>query len=446
MTQVIAPMTVLSDSTFRTRPHFNTYLYSDANAGPNSVRQIEERRKIRQTKFPSVVGRNDVDSFKELPHMGASGFKKWNDEGDHRPEAPFRLFDNIVDPVSGFVSVGGDVDRTTGRHKIPQLGGLELTPQTMVPQFVNSVRANCPTAPLETRRLTQSDPGPPSAWNSRKLIDDSIKSHLGGWTSNRDTRENADGKVEGTISQWMNYSCFRPEKNLRDKLALKYMFTSSTERGYGDVPWDTILPPKQNAATKTHEERPDMISQKWTIKRYDPAAEEWQAVGRSWDWFQTRKSQWYHGPNGVVFCSPCPRQQQIPLYGGCIGGENLDEIDNRQVPFQPMTVKRNPQPWVSETAHRPNIPKYDGCTLYERIREPAHSGQLPPEQQTTRRVHRYIPIPQNFSEFKRDSQLSKMVTTVPPHNPFNLVNKEQIKLNSSNGRDKGQQSPEKQNA
>ena len=33
--------------------------------------------------------------------------------------------------------------------------------------------------------------------------------------------------------------------------------------------------------------------------------------------------------------------------------------------------------------------------------------------------YRKLPATPNISEFKRDSQMSKMVTTVPPCNPFN---------------------------
>jgi hypothetical protein len=42
------------------------------------------------------------------------------------------------------------------------------------------------------------------------------------------------------------------------------------------VPWDNMLPPKTWDPVSTLEDRPDMISQRWTLKRYDPAAQEWQ--------------------------------------------------------------------------------------------------------------------------------------------------------------------------
>ena len=69
---------------------------------------------------------------------------------------------------------------------------------------------------------------------------------------------------------------------LRDKLAMKYMYTSSTQRSYEGVPWDTILPNKRWPPTSTLEDRPDMIDQRYTLKRYAPSAEEWQVSGKGW--------------------------------------------------------------------------------------------------------------------------------------------------------------------
>ncbi len=69
-----------------------------------------------------------------------------------------------------------------------------------------------------------------------------------------------------------------------------------TFRSYEAVPWDNMLPPRKWAPVSTLEDRPDMISQVWTNKRYDPDCKEWQAVGRSWDWFQARRSYWKDGP------------------------------------------------------------------------------------------------------------------------------------------------------
>ncbi|WAQ94962.1 SPT48-like protein [Mya arenaria] len=339
MTEVFSAGTVLSDSNFKTRPHFSNYLYTDANAGGHAVNQIEEKRRIRHMKFPSLRGRCDVDSFQA--DLKNPGYKQWNDNGDFRAEAPYRDYDNIVDPVSGFVSAGGDVDRNTGHQKIKSLVQLNTTPQASVPKSRDSDRKSERAAPPELRRSETWEPGAPSKWNSRKTSDIWIRSQLGGWTSAHDTR--------------------KPPPEVQDMRRAK------------EVPWDVMLPPKQWAPTSTLEQRPDMISQTYTLHRYDPAANEWQNAGRSWDRFQKRNAYYKSAP--IVF--------------------------------------------------KPNIPGYQGCTLYRGQYAPAHSHPAPPNSQaTTQLVHKEKPVDSaTLASHKRESKMSKMVTLVPPCNPFNQINK-----------------------
>ena len=179
MTEVCVSGTVLADSNFKTRPGFKTILYTDANAGGHAVNQIEEKRRVRHMKFPSLKGRADVDSFQAELNKNIS-YKKWNDSGDHRAEAPYRDYDNIVDPTSGFVSAGGDVDRNTGHQKIRSLVQLSDTPHSKAPKAKDSDRKHEPAAPPELRRSNTYEPGAPSAWNSRKTSDIWIRSQLGG--------------------------------------------------------------------------------------------------------------------------------------------------------------------------------------------------------------------------------------------------------------------------
>lgn len=178
MTEIMSSGHVLSDSKFKPRPHFKTYLYTDANAGGHAVTQIEAKRRIRHMKFPSLSGRQDVDSFqKDIRNIG---YKCWNDIGNYRAEAPYRNYENIVDPVSGFVSAGGDVDRNTGHQKIKSLVQLNDTPQATAPIAKDSDRKSEVAAPPELRRSNTYEPGAPSAWNSRKTSDIWIRSQLGG--------------------------------------------------------------------------------------------------------------------------------------------------------------------------------------------------------------------------------------------------------------------------
>ncbi|XP_060597503.1 protein SPMIP7-like [Ruditapes philippinarum] len=423
MTEVISSGPVLADSTFRSRPHFKTYLYTDANAGGHAVHQIEEKRRIRHMKFPSLTGRQDVDSFQE--DLKNISFKKWNDNGDHRAEAPYRSYDNIVDPVSGFVSAGGDVDRNTGHQKIKSLVQLSDTPQSAPPVAKDSDRKNERAAPPELRRSNTYEPGAPSAWNSRKTSDIWIRSQLGGWTSAHDPRHPPKEALDmrRAKSMFVEKPPSEQSKEGRDHLAMKYQYSTSTQKAFEEVPWDTMLPPKQWAPTSTLEERPDMISQTYTLHRYDPAAQEWQNAGRSWDWFQKRNAYYKTAP--IVFCSQPPRKQHIPGYGGGVGAVNLEELDNASIEFKPFTVKRVNIPRYSETSHKPNIPGYQGCTLFRGQYAPAHSAPHPPNSQaTTKLVHKEKPVTDSANQgYNRGGKMSKMVTLVPPCNPFNQINK-----------------------
>ncbi|XP_052795757.1 spermatogenesis-associated protein 48-like [Mya arenaria] len=423
MTEVFSAGTVLSDSNFKTRPHFSNYLYTDANAGGHAVNQIEEKRRIRHMKFPSLRGRCDVDSFQA--DLKNPGYKQWNDNGDFRAEAPYRDYDNIVDPVSGFVSAGGDVDRNTGHQKIKSLVQLNTTPQASVPKSRDSDRKSERAAPPELRRSETWEPGAPSKWNSRKTSDIWIRSQLGGWTSAHDTRKPPPEvqDMRRAKSMFVQKPPSEQSREGRDHLAMQYQYSTSTQKSFEEVPWDVMLPPKQWAPTSTLEQRPDMISQTYTLHRYDPAANEWQNAGRSWDRFQKRNAYYKSAP--IVFCSQPPRKQHIPGYGGAVGAENLDELDNADIKFQPFSVKRVNIPRYSDTSHKPNIPGYQGCTLYRGQYAPAHSHPAPPNSQaTTQLVHKEKPVDSaTLASHKRESKMSKMVTLVPPCNPFNQINK-----------------------
>ncbi|XP_030065379.1 protein SPMIP7 isoform X2 [Microcaecilia unicolor] len=144
--------------------------------------------------------------------------------------------------------------------------------------------------------------------------------------------------------------------NWREEAARKYMYTSSTQSNYEDVSWDTKLPRKMLPPDSTLEEMADPVSRHLTWKRYMMEPAIWQTVGGIWDRFQTRPL--HTGGRPVTFVSPSPRIYQIPLYSGCIGGENLEYMDNPSANFVPVTILRTPQP--RPTTHNGNIPGYTG--------------------------------------------------------------------------------------
>ena len=136
MTEVISSNKyTLSDSTFKTRPSSYVFYITDSNAGCNSIQQYNRELKLQRMRLPKSKGNADVESFK---NPNSANFKKYNDEGDCRTPAPFRDYDNIIDPVSGFLSAGGDVDRRTGQSKIKSFDQISDKPNSNIPQVIFS--------------------------------------------------------------------------------------------------------------------------------------------------------------------------------------------------------------------------------------------------------------------------------------------------------------------
>ncbi|CAF4451413.1 unnamed protein product, partial [Adineta steineri] len=61
-----------------------------------------------------------------------------------------------------------------------------------------------------------------------------------------------------------------------------------------------------------------------------------------WDRVQLRNLNFYRKPLENV--APLPRANHISGYSGSIGGDNIQDIDNPTVDFQPYTLVRNEQP------------------------------------------------------------------------------------------------------
>ena len=180
MSAVVATGVVLSDSMHRNRPPFQTFLQSDANAGGTPMSRADSERLARQRKLPTLIGRKDVDSFKDPQNPSDPSFKQWNDEGDYRADVPLRAVDGALDPISGFLSVGGELFKKTGRVGMPTMVQITTAPHRTTPQTTNSIRMRSAAAPPETRRETERDPGSPYPWNSTKVLDASIRAQLGG--------------------------------------------------------------------------------------------------------------------------------------------------------------------------------------------------------------------------------------------------------------------------
>ncbi|KAK6491704.1 spermatogenesis-associated protein 48 isoform X1 [Huso huso] len=377
------------------------------------LERSEQRRALRLVNMPFEKGpedRHDVASFQE---KGSPYFTKFNPyaspPADKCSLAPLRDDVPIVDPCSGFVSTGADADLQPGGRNIPILGsyksdeyGVKGRPQTP------------PTRPSSW----QGDQAEEKRWNSRAVSDAYLRAKLGGWTSPVRVLP-APPRFPCTLTS--NTFFFNVDhatkdgssRNWREELAKKYMYTSSTQRSYEDIDWDSKLPPRKKPPASTFEKMADPVNQHFTLRRYEPAAETWQVLGGLWDRFQMRTLNEVRKP--ITFINPCSRIRHIPLYSGSTGAENLEDVDNSKKQFVPFTVLRTPQPRYTETAQRPNIPGYKGNVHFSAIHP---LNQCPPTLPTTARVHRYILNNGSQSPNKHLGPLSRMVTTVPSCNPF----------------------------
>ncbi|KAG8572285.1 hypothetical protein GDO81_012001 [Engystomops pustulosus] len=221
---------------------------------------------------------------------------------------------------------------------------------------------------------------------------------------------------------------FRLQKNdsscLKEDLVRKFMYTTSTQRAFEDVPWDMKLPAKLQPPETTIEKMPDQVSQRFTLKRYESQPEIWQVASGMWDRFQTRMFHGHKKPKD--FISPYPRMDHIPGYCGFTGSTNSEDIDNPNTDYFSFTKVRNMEPQYTNTAHTPNIPGYTGRVYWIAI-HPAHSKDPSYLLPSDTNINRSFPGSRIGTAFKHRGPLSRMVTTVSPYNPFTKVEKEIVK-------------------
>ncbi|KAK0057454.1 spermatogenesis-associated protein 48 [Biomphalaria pfeifferi] len=396
-----------------------TPIKDDYKATESALNLMNEKRRIRHMRFPSLKYRHDIDSF-QLDINANNSLKKWNDDGEHHSSAPCRAYDNLIEPTSGFVSAGADVNNNNCSNKVKLLVQLNTTPQSVNSKKLNKVHFDLIT-PSKLQRENTWSPETPLLWNSKKKLDVVMRAKLGGWTSSVDPRKLSEEAKRPQTSPLDELSRMR-----RDKLALKYQYGTSTQRAYEEVPWDSILPPKVQPPSSTLENRPDSVSHQLQTNRYEISHHEWQSVGKGLDTFLLRKGYYKDGP--ISFCSPYPRYQQIPSYSGSVGAENLEEVDNVKEEFIPFSVKRSIIPTPSETAHRPNIPWYTGCTLWQGSYAPFQINELENRYPHPKIQTLVSQKPQSPESYKRKSEVSKMVTLVPPKNPFNTIETEPLQV------------------
>lgn len=119
-------MTAVANSTLP-RPPFGTFrlhLSEDPVA-------VEQRLKRQQAsgQFPATFTTCDVRSFQEKDE---AFFRRFADKGERRADAPRRSDTPVVDPISGFTSVGADAE--DGNYtQIEPLVNKDHRPQSATP-------------------------------------------------------------------------------------------------------------------------------------------------------------------------------------------------------------------------------------------------------------------------------------------------------------------------
>ena len=212
----------------------------------------------------------------------------------------------------------------------------------------------------------------------------------------------------------------------RDALARRFMYTSTQQAAYDEVPWgmmdcltktsihfspcrlvvDSKLPTKLAMPLTTYEadgsdpvlksEHPPSLldARSRDILEYDRA--------------QMRNVNFYRKP--IANVAPLPRAQHISGYSGSIGGALIQDIDDPTVDFKPFTVVRTDQPkfginplWVhfrvgrvvfsngrdvSLFLSKPNIPFYTGKSHWTKVDPVSHYDQAGRPYTTTAAFHK----------------------------------------------------------
>ncbi|MEQ2246533.1 hypothetical protein ILYODFUR_000331 [Ilyodon furcidens] len=293
--------------------------------------------------------------------------------------APLRGEVPLLDPCRGQLSAGAK----------EQLGIQGRPEFTDLPQVASSWRP-----PQGFRKRPQTAPNPSGSAVPINIQLEPQRTTAKAVTHNR-LPDKHPGHLETSSSDQSLWSV--------DSAAVhRYIYTSATQRSYEEVNWSFKFPGYLNAADVTLERLADPVSDRASARRYNSRPQLWQSVGAEWNRRQLRSRNDAKKP--ISFCSRYARSGQIPSFTGIIGSENMDNIDNLDEDFQPLTVKRSIIPSYTLTANRTTIPGYTGKGVYASPAAPPAANDTTVSGVTRRSV--------------RAAPLSRMVTTVTPCNPY----------------------------
>ncbi|XP_007895658.2 spermatogenesis-associated protein 48 [Callorhinchus milii] len=373
--------------------------------------------------MPFVRGPEDRHYFTSFLDQRQAAFTRWSPfaeaPDDNYPLAPLRRDVPLVDPCSGFVSAGADADLETGVKAIPSLVDLsgDVRPNHRAPNPAGRSQTP-PNFPSFLEYETADD----KQWNSRAVSTAALRAREGGWTSPVRVTPSSPRVPSSFKTHNFNF-VVDPSEQVpgdgsdieRDLIARKYMYTSMTQRSYEDVHWDAKLPPKIKPPDATQEKKTDRVTLSSNANRYEPTTQQWQAITGFgiWDKFQSRPLNNVTKP--ITFSSPFPRIHQIPLYSGCFGGINTENVDNPHAEFTPFTMVRTQAPkQYQDVTHRPNL--HTDKWLW-----PATQGDFRTFSPTADQMYGtgYPQSGEAALKYKHHAPFAKIVATIPPFNPFN---------------------------
>jgi len=231
----------------------------------------------------------------------------------------------------------------------------------------------------------------------------------------RESKMSMNTSYSDTINEEI-YQSVLNNQEIRDKLATRAFYTSTTQKLYQGADWSASKSYRPDPPSTTLEPRPDMVTQR--IKRYEENPECWQRFSSkpfTWDFSQTRNGHYVNRP--IAFTNE--KGGQIPNYMGHIAGEGEKDVNGES--FMPMTKLRLSKPRYTMTSKRGYVPGYTGC-VYWANSVPPLSAEKEPRRESTARAHKRFNTPRSSSGFNHQGPLSRMVTMTHPFNPYNKTN------------------------
>uniref|UniRef100_A0A8C5KIZ4 Sperm microtubule inner protein 7 n=1 Tax=Jaculus jaculus TaxID=51337 RepID=A0A8C5KIZ4_JACJA len=347
--------------------------------------------------------------------------------GQEYPLFPLRDDVPLGDPCSGLMSPGSDADLKPGIGRtIPSLVSFsDVKPQQRVPGPDSGFQR------MKRKTILSEELQQDRRWNSREVSDISIRARLGGWTSPQKVATSPSPHERSSLDYMYAFdeeathtdndgTHVQPNKKYNAK---DLFYKSSTQKAYEAVPWDKMLPPKLDPEETTVEKAADLISQCFSLKRYERLPAITQMAGGLWDRFQTRSFSAIEKP--VNFVSPSSRSKYIPLYTGHVQTTNADDTDNPCGDRTSIAEPRHSKLLYTNTSHAANIPGYTGKVHFTAT-HPANSNIPPTIPEQDSEVNCILLEKMRVDLFRHQGPLSQMVTTVKPYNPFNRKKNETV--------------------